>query len=61
MMKRVSKEGGLIMIIRPAKEGDAQSIAKVHVDSWKTTYKDLIGCLLIIQAVAFINPSNQLK
>ncbi|WP_078379269.1 GNAT family N-acetyltransferase [Sutcliffiella halmapala] len=31
------------MIIRLAKPGDAPSIAKVHVDSWKTTYKGLIA------------------
>ncbi|MFE7063395.1 GNAT family N-acetyltransferase [Sutcliffiella sp. NPDC057660] len=30
------------MIIRLAEKGDEASIAKVHVDSWKTTYKGII-------------------
>jgi GNAT superfamily N-acetyltransferase len=30
------------MIIRLAKKGDEASIAKVHVDSWKTTYKGIV-------------------
>jgi L-amino acid N-acyltransferase YncA len=30
------------MQIRKAELGDAQGIAKVHVDSWRTTYKDII-------------------
>lgn len=30
------------MIIRTAKQEDAANIAKVHVDSWRTTYKDII-------------------
>ncbi|WP_245570108.1 GNAT family N-acetyltransferase [Halalkalibacillus halophilus] len=29
-------------MIREANQEDAQSIAKVHVDSWKTTYKDIL-------------------
>lgn len=30
------------MIIRKAKLDDATGIAKVHVDSWKSTYKGII-------------------
>lgn len=30
------------MKIRRAKLDDAQGIAKVHVNSWRTTYKDII-------------------
>lgn len=30
------------MIIRKAKLSDAQGIAKVHVDCWRTTYKNII-------------------
>lgn len=30
------------MIIRKAKLADATDIAKVHVDSWRTTYKNII-------------------
>ncbi len=30
------------MIIRKAKLVDAEGIAKVHVDSWRTTYKGMI-------------------
>ncbi|MBM7622428.1 L-amino acid N-acyltransferase YncA [Bacillus tianshenii] len=30
------------MIIRLAKKGDEASIARVHVDSWKTTYKGIV-------------------
>lgn len=30
------------MIIREAKMSDAKGIAKVHVDCWKTTYKNII-------------------
>lgn len=30
------------MIIRKAKLDDATGIAKVHVDSWRTTYKGII-------------------
>ncbi|SLK41611.1 acetyltransferase [Mycobacteroides abscessus subsp. abscessus] len=30
------------MIIRLAKDGDAKEIAKVHVDSWRTTYKGIV-------------------
>ncbi|WP_155593990.1 GNAT family N-acetyltransferase [Lysinibacillus cavernae] len=30
------------MIIRKAKLSDAKEIAKVHVDSWKTTYKNIM-------------------
>ncbi|WP_096154246.1 MULTISPECIES: GNAT family N-acetyltransferase [Bacillus] len=30
------------MIIRPAKLTDASGIAKVHVDSWRTTYNNII-------------------
>jgi len=31
------------MKIREAREGDAVGIAKVHVDSWRTTYRDIIA------------------
>ncbi len=30
------------MKVRKAAKGDAAGIAKVHVDSWRTTYKDII-------------------
>ena len=30
------------MMIRRAKMADAAAIAKVHVDSWRTTYKDIV-------------------
>src|SRR4051812_39732747 len=30
------------MKIRPADPNDADAIAKVHVDSWRTTYKGLV-------------------
>ncbi|WP_312096403.1 GNAT family N-acetyltransferase [Niallia sp.] len=30
------------MIIRKAKDADAKEIAKVHVDSWRTTYKGIV-------------------
>jgi hypothetical protein len=30
------------MIIRRAELNDVVGIAKVHVDSWKTTYKDIV-------------------
>ncbi|KAF0820926.1 MULTISPECIES: hypothetical protein [unclassified Cytobacillus] len=30
------------MKIRAAELSDAEGIAKVHVDSWRTTYKDII-------------------
>lgn len=30
------------MRIRRASDGDAEGIAKVHVDSWRTTYKNII-------------------
>ena len=30
------------MIIREANLDDAKGIAKVHVDSWRTTYKNII-------------------
>ncbi|WP_246939249.1 GNAT family N-acetyltransferase [Bacillus pinisoli] len=31
------------MDIRPALVEDANAIAKVHVDSWRTTYKDIVS------------------
>ncbi|WFR61747.1 GNAT family N-acetyltransferase [Paenibacillus amylolyticus] len=30
------------MLIRPAHEGDAQGIAHVHTESWKTTYRGIV-------------------
>lgn len=33
---------GRVMEIRRAQSNDASGIAKVHVDSWRTTYKDII-------------------
>jgi ribosomal protein S18 acetylase RimI-like enzyme len=33
---------GLIMEIRPARPDDVPAIAKVHVDSWRTTYRDVL-------------------
>ncbi|MDT9718646.1 GNAT family N-acetyltransferase [Paenibacillus sp. ClWae2A] len=30
------------MLIRPAREGDAQGIAHVHTESWKTTYRGIV-------------------
>lgn len=33
------------MKIRKAEITDAEGIAKVHVDSWKTTYKNIVGNL----------------
>lgn len=30
------------MYIRPARVADAAAIARVHVDTWRTTYKDLL-------------------
>ncbi|WKL01227.1 GNAT family N-acetyltransferase [Paenibacillus amylolyticus] len=30
------------MLIRPACEGDAQGIAHVHTESWKTTYRGIV-------------------
>lgn len=35
-------ERSVEMIIRKANLNDAQGIAKVHVDSWRTTYKGII-------------------
>ena len=34
--------GGDHMMIRRAKMADAAGIAKVHVDSWRATYKDIV-------------------
>jgi ribosomal protein S18 acetylase RimI-like enzyme len=34
--------GGIPLIIRKANQSDAIGIARVHVDSWRTTYKDII-------------------
>ncbi|WP_311195647.1 hypothetical protein [Planococcus sp. 107-1] len=30
------------MQIRRAESGDAKGMAKVHVDSWRTTYKEIV-------------------
>ncbi|MEM5594184.1 hypothetical protein AAHH67_24905 [Niallia circulans] len=35
------------MIIRKAKDEDAKRIAKVHVDSWRTTYKGIVPDLFL--------------
>jgi ribosomal protein S18 acetylase RimI-like enzyme len=35
--------GGLYLFIREAKVTDAKGIAKVHVDCWRTTYKNIIS------------------
>jgi ribosomal protein S18 acetylase RimI-like enzyme len=31
------------MIIREAKENDSAAIARVHIDSWRTTYRDMVS------------------
>ncbi|WP_339225713.1 hypothetical protein NYE80_30300 [Paenibacillus sp. FSL H7-0357] len=33
---------GLAMIIRESKISDAKGIAKVHVDCWRTTYRNIM-------------------
>lgn len=30
------------MLIRPARMADADAIARVHVDSWRTTYPGIV-------------------
>lgn len=35
--------GGITMIIREATLADALSIAKVHIDTWRTTYKGIVS------------------
>jgi ribosomal protein S18 acetylase RimI-like enzyme len=39
----VSEEGSIGLIIRPAELSDARAIAKVQVDTWRTTYKGIMS------------------
>ncbi|WP_306428702.1 hypothetical protein [Robertmurraya siralis] len=38
-----------MMIIREATLSDAEGIAKVHVDSWRTTYKGIVSDVFLEQ------------
>lgn len=35
-------EGFIPMIIRGASQDDAPSIARVHIDTWRTTYRGIL-------------------
>lgn len=41
------------MIIRLAKESDAAGIAKVHVDSWRTTYKGIVPDAYLFETLTY--------
>ncbi|MDY0405569.1 GNAT family N-acetyltransferase [Virgibacillus sp. 179-BFC.A HS] len=41
------------MIIRPAEENDAAGIAKVHVDSWRTTYKGIVPDTYLFETLTY--------
>ncbi|HEU5139282.1 MAG TPA: GNAT family N-acetyltransferase [Bacillales bacterium] len=48
------------MNIRKAKDADAQGIAKVQVDSWKTTYKGIVSDSFL-QKMSYKNLENKWK
>lgn len=42
MLARLSFQSGNLMQIRPATLADVPGIARVHVDSWRTTYRGMV-------------------
>lgn len=41
-LRELRRKRVIAMLIRPAHEGDAQGIAHVHTESWKTTYRGIV-------------------